>query len=107
MNVFIVHGSYGKPFENWFPWMEKELEKKDISCVIPTFPTPAHQNYDAWSELLDYYVEKGFITSETVMVGHSCGAVFISKYLNQHNFKCQITINLLTVCPGKFKSNCI
>lgn len=94
MNVFIVHGSYGKPFENWFPWMEKELEKKDISCVIPTFPTPAHQNYDAWSELLDYYVEKGFITSETVMVGHSCGAVFISKYLNQNNLSVKALITV-------------
>ena len=25
MNIFLVHGSFGKPFENWFPWLEEEL----------------------------------------------------------------------------------
>lgn len=27
MNIFLVHGSFGKPFENWFPWLEEELSK--------------------------------------------------------------------------------
>ena len=37
MNIFLVHGSFGKPFENWFPWLEEELSKRDIVCTIPTF----------------------------------------------------------------------
>lgn len=94
MNVLIVHGSYGKPFENWFPWMEKKLEEKEISCLIPTFPTPAHQNYSAWSELLDYYVEKGFISDQTVVIGHSCGAAFIAKYFNEHDIKIKALITI-------------
>ncbi len=27
MNFFIIHGIYGHPEENWFPWLKKELEK--------------------------------------------------------------------------------
>ena len=51
MNVFLVHGSFGKPFENWFPWLEEELANRNISCVIPSFPTPEHQNYSDWEQL--------------------------------------------------------
>lgn len=85
MNVLIVHGSYGKPFENWFPWLENELTKKNINCLVPSFPTPEHQVYDDWRALLDYYSRKELINSETVVIGHSCGAVFLVKYLIERN----------------------
>lgn len=94
MNVLLIHGSYGKPFENWFPWIEKRLEGNGVSCLIPTFPTPEHQNYSAWSELLDYYVEKGFITNETIVIGHSCGSAFLVKYFNEHNIPIKALITV-------------
>ena len=34
MNTIIVHGSYGKPFENWFPWLENELYKKNMKNLF-------------------------------------------------------------------------
>ena len=84
MNVLVVHGSFGKPFENWFPWMEGELCSRRIVCNIPTFPTPEHQQYSDWEELMNYYVKKGMVNEETVIVGHSCGAVFTTKYVIEH-----------------------
>ena len=81
MNVLIVHGSFGKPFENWFPWLENELSLRNIRCIVPTFPTPEHQIYDDWKRLLDYYVARNLINSDTVVIGHSCGAIFLVKYL--------------------------
>jgi len=87
MNVIIVHGSFGKPFENWFPWAEQELSEKGIVCTIPTFPTPNYQNYDDWKMLLNYYYERGYINEESVLVGHSCGAAFIVKYLVDCNIR--------------------
>ncbi|MBE7093860.1 MAG: hypothetical protein E7367_04130 [Clostridiales bacterium] len=94
MNVLILHGSYGKPFENWFPWLESELSKRNTPCLIPTFPTPEHQNYTAWKNLLDYYFNKGFINEETVVIGHSCGAAFAVKYILEKavNIKALITV---------------
>lgn len=87
MNVFLVHGTFGKPFENWFPWLERELEKEEIKCAIPTFPTPEHQNYTDWERLMDYYCELGIVNGETILVGHSCGSIFLVHYLLTHNIK--------------------
>lgn len=95
MNVFLVHGSYGKPFENWFPWLEKKLTEKNINCVIPSFPTPAHQNYNDWSKLLDYYVDMNIINNDTIIIGHSCGAICATRYIcdKSINVKALITVS--------------
>lgn len=37
MNILLVHGSYGKPFENWFPWLEDELAKKVFLVLYHLF----------------------------------------------------------------------
>lgn len=87
INVFLVHGTFGKPFENWFPWLENELSKFKITCNIPTFPTPKYQNYDKWEKLADYYCDLEMINAETVLIGHSCGAVFLVHYLLKHRIK--------------------
>ena len=84
MNVFLVHGTMGKPFENWFPWLESKLAEKNICCNIPTFPTPEHQSYTDWEKLMDYYCDLGVVNEETVLIGHSCGAVFLVHYLLEH-----------------------
>lgn len=94
MNTFILHGSYGKPFENWFPWLEKELSSRSITCTIPSLPTPNHQNYVSWKELLDYYVTKGLINDETVLIGHSCGAVCAAKFLLESKIKVKALISV-------------
>lgn len=94
MNVFLVHGSFGKPFENWFPWLEEELANRNISCVIPSFPTPEHQNYSDWEQLMDYYCELGIVNKDTVLIGHSCGSIFLVHYLYTHNIKVK---SLITV----------
>lgn len=85
MNVFLVHGTFGKPFENWFPWLEQQLEKEEIACVIPSFPTPKCQTYTDWERLMDYYCDVGIVNSETILIGHSCGSIFLVHYLLVHN----------------------
>lgn len=94
MNILLVHGSYGKPFENWFPWLEKELTKKNIACIIPSFPTPEHQNYHDWSALLDYYHNMEIINEETILIGHSCGAICATRYICDNDIKIK---SLITV----------
>ncbi len=79
MNIFLIHGSYGNPEENWFPWLKKELEMKGHNVFVPKFPTPYGQFLENWITILDDY--RQYIDSNTIFVGHSLGSAFILKAL--------------------------
>ncbi|MBI3366781.1 alpha/beta hydrolase [Candidatus Roizmanbacteria bacterium] len=78
-NIFIIHGSYGSPQENWFPWLKKELEKLGRRVFVPQFPVPkkitpgGHQLKD-WLKEFDKY--RKFVNENTIIIAHSRGAVF-------------------------------
>jgi hypothetical protein len=74
-NVFIIHGTYGYPEENWIPWLKAELERLDCNVIVPQFPTPNNMTLDNWLTVLDQYKDK--ITADTIYIGHSAGASFI------------------------------
>jgi len=84
--IFIIHGSYGHPGENWFPWLKKELEKIGHQVFVPKFPIPAtrdeaYSGHDlkAWLATMDEY--KKYIHKRTIFVGHSRGCIFLYKFL--------------------------
>ena len=81
MNFFIIHGIYGNPNENWFPWLKKELEKKGCEVIVPKFPTPIGQSLESWLKIFKKYEDK--INSDTILIGHSLGVSFILNYLEQ------------------------
>lgn len=68
-NIFIVHGVGGHPGENWFPWLKMELEKENKRVLVPQFPTPANQTLTEWMKIVEQY--RGYITPDTIVVGHS------------------------------------
>lgn len=94
MKIVISHGSFGKPHENWIPWLEEELDKLNIDYLSPIFPTPDHQNFDDWKHILDMYYSFGCFDSNTIFIGHSCGAVFLAKYIIEKELKCKGYIGL-------------
>ncbi|MBT3465570.1 serine hydrolase family protein [archaeon] len=84
-NIIIIHGAYGNPNENWFPWLKKELEKLGHNVYTPKFPTPKNQNLNNW---LDVFIEfEKYIYEDTILIGHSLGSSFIINYLEQTNKK--------------------
>lgn len=78
-NAFIFHGTGGYPEENWFPWLKEQLEQKGLEVVVPQFPTPKDQSYQAWSNIFMQWINK--INSETIFIGHSLGGIFTLKLL--------------------------
>ena len=48
-NIIIIHGSYGNPNENWFPWLKSELKKLKCNVFVPKFPTPENQSLESGS----------------------------------------------------------
>ena len=81
MKVIIIHGSFGNPEENWFPWLKEELEKFGWTVSIPSFPTPEGQNLDSWTKTFEE-TEAG-LDEETILVGHSLGPAFILNVLER------------------------
>jgi predicted alpha/beta hydrolase family esterase len=95
-NYFLVHGSFGNPHVNWFPYLFKETEKVGNTVYCPQFPTGVGlQNYNNWSKLMRYYVDLGIINENTVIVGHSIAPIFICHFLIENNIRIK---KLVFVC---------
>ena len=85
MKFFIIHGAYGNPEENWFPWLKEKLESKGHTVFVPKFPTPENQSLDNWMGTFEKYLDS--LDSETVFIGHSLGPAFILSILEKINIK--------------------
>lgn len=86
-HYFLIHGSYGNPYKNWLPWLKKELGKRKLNCIVPSFPSPYKQDYTSWQEILKSYVSIGCITEDTTFITHSLGGIFIVKFLIENKIK--------------------
>lgn len=76
--VFIIHGAYSKPRDNWFPWLRGELGKQVSQrglCFIPLFPTPHNQSLESWMTTFKPFLK--YVNEHSVFIGHSIGCAFI------------------------------
>ena len=95
-NYLLIHGSFGSPFVNWFPYLRKELESRDLEVYTPDFPTGVgFQNYSNWEKLLKVYLESGIINENTIIFAHSIAPVFICKFLIKNKIKVK---RIVSVC---------
>lgn len=90
-NIIIVHGAYGHPFENWFNWMKVELAKLGVECFVPQLPTPNGQELQNWLQLFNSTIVP-IINPDTILIGHSLGAAFLLRWLEQTNQAVSTTI---------------
>jgi predicted alpha/beta hydrolase family esterase len=79
--IFIIHGSYSNPAENWFPWLKTKLENLGLEVFVPKFPTPEHQSFESWMKVFEPYLHQ--INEKTIFVGHSLGSAFILSILEK------------------------
>ena len=95
-NYFIIHGSFGNPFVNWFPYLRKEIEKKGLEVYTPDFPTGVgYQNYENWEKLLKVYLDSELINENTTIFAHSIAPIFVCKFLIYNKVKIK---RLVFVC---------
>lgn len=90
--VIIIHGLPGKEEyygdewlspsnAHWIPWIQKQLNKKDIISQALEMPKPYDPIYSEWIEVF----EQMKISNETTLIGHSCGGGFLLRYLSEHS----------------------
>ncbi|MFT4311493.1 MAG: alpha/beta hydrolase [Candidatus Woesearchaeota archaeon] len=90
-NAIIIHGTcdkeeyYSKKYpsasnSHFLPWLQKQLLIKDIHAITPEMYKSYMPNYGVWKSEF----EKNKIDENTILVGHSCGAGFIIRWLSEN-----------------------
>ncbi len=82
-NAVILHGTLGSSQSNWFQWLKSELEAKGMQAWLPDLPHAEQPSLKEWLE----FIEKSSpfaIDDETLIVGHSSGAI-LALILAQQN----------------------
>ena len=85
VNIFIIHGAYGNPKENWFFWLKERLQNKNNNVFVPNFPTPNNQTLVNWSNVFDKYKE--YLNKKAIFVAHSLGPAFVLNILENNKAK--------------------
>lgn len=94
-NVHDNHESYiqflqalptriGEKYFDWKSWIASGLSDKAL-IIKPNFPDKLNADYEAWKTWFEKYRDF-YITAEThlIMIAHSLGGIFLSKYLSEN-----------------------
>jgi predicted alpha/beta hydrolase family esterase len=68
---------------HWLPWIQRQLVLNDILAQTPEMPVAYKPEYEAWKKMFESFE----LNEETILVGHSCGAGFIIRYLSENKIK--------------------
>ncbi len=87
-NILILHGTGVTPRSNWFMWLKGKLVGQGHQVWLPQLPDAHKPNGKTYTDFL--LANKDFkINKDTIIIGHSSGAVEI--------------LNLLQHLPGRTK----
>ena len=91
-NYIIIHGSFGSPEGNWFPWSKDELKRQGKNCCRTKIPVGIEmQNFENWSRKMDGLP----INDNTAIIAHSIAPIFVCKYLISNKISVK---KLISVC---------
>ena len=66
--------------QHWFPWLTQKLTSRGIETSAPDFPEPYAPDYETWKHVFEQFL----VDENTALVGHSCGAGFLLRWLSEH-----------------------
>ncbi len=82
MKIILIHGNGGGVGDDiWKPWLKSELEKLGHEVLSPTFPDNVEAKASVW---LPYLKNELKADENTILVGHSSGAVAAMRYAEEN-----------------------
>jgi uncharacterized protein len=69
--------------KHWIPWIQQKLILQDVLAQTPELPEPFEPVYEKWKAVFDQFD----VDEETTLVGHSCGAGFLVRWLTETDKK--------------------
>jgi excinuclease ABC subunit B len=94
--VIILHGKDKTSKDVWYPWLKKELEKKQYVVSSPDLPDTNNPDMEKWVE----EIKKLEPDENTIIIGHSRGGVAVLKYLEKSKKKIKQAILVATNNTG-------
>jgi uncharacterized protein len=68
---------------DWKPWLRQKLGV-DYEVILPVMPNKTNAVFDEWKLWFEKLIP--FLNDEVVLVGHSLGVSFLTKYLSENKF---------------------
>jgi leucyl-tRNA synthetase family protein len=84
LNYVLLHGFNGSNEGIFFPWLKQELNKRKVKVVCPNLPNANNPTED---EQVEYVLKTCEFNANTILFGHSLGAVVALKVLEKLNTK--------------------
>lgn len=78
-NALILHGTGANPHSNWFDWLGAKLAEQGYAVYVPQLPHTDSPDLTLNRRLI--FAGQFEFSPETVIVGHSSGAVLTLKLL--------------------------
>lgn len=98
--VIILHGCPANATniipksERWMNWISDRLKSLGFRAYAPDMPTPWAPRYPEWKKEFENYT----VTADSLLIGHSCGAAFLVRWLLETNKRVS---KLILVAPAK------
>lgn len=65
---------------HWFPWIQQQLILHGVLAQVLEFPKPYEPVYEDWKSVF----ERFDVDTDTMLIGHSCGAGFLTRWLSEN-----------------------
>ncbi|MBU1292203.1 alpha/beta hydrolase [Patescibacteria group bacterium] len=69
--------------KHWIPWIQRQLILNDILAQTPELPEPYEPVYEKWASVFNKFQ----VDENTILIGHSCGAGFLIRWLSENKVK--------------------
>lgn len=91
VKIILIHGNGGSTVnDNWFPYVKKELENLSLTVIAKTFPDNKLARKKYW---LPFIKNKLIADKNTIIIGHSSGAVAAMRFAENNKILGSILIS--------------
>lgn len=79
--IFVPGNGGSTTHDNWFPSVKKDLEAEGLNVIAAEFPDPELARESFW---LPFLLNELNVDEETILVGHSSGAIASMRLAEKH-----------------------
>lgn len=87
--IFLPGNGGGDTREGFFPYLKEKFEEKGVTVISPgIYPDPIIGRESVWIP----YIESLGADENTILIGHSTGAIAAMKYAENHRIKGSVLV---------------